>query len=58
MGNVQVAYGRISLAVSRSLIVFSGSGIFLVSRPGFGIKSFAGNAGCQNNHWDYGMETF
>ena len=28
--NVEVAYGRIALAVARSLIVFSGSGSFLV----------------------------
>ena len=30
MGNVEVAYGRIALAVARSLIVFSRSGSFLV----------------------------
>ena len=29
MGNVEVAYGRIALAVAKSLIVFSGCGIFL-----------------------------
>ena len=29
MGNVEVAYGRIALAVARSIIVFSGFGSFL-----------------------------
>ena len=30
MGNVEVTYGRIALAVARSIIVFSGFGRFLV----------------------------
>ena len=47
MGNVEVAYGRISLAVSRSLIV---------SRPGFGIKSLQEMQDAKNNQRDYGME--
>ena len=56
MRNVEVVYGRIALAVARSLIVFSGSGIFLVSRPGFGIKGLQEMQDPKNNHWDYGMK--
>ena len=41
---------------SRSLIVFSGSGIFLLWRPGFRIKSMQEMQDAKNNHRDYGME--